>query len=318
VAGLKGQIAKVGQFFNVLADPWPYHHFTVLASRSGSGVAGYGTRYTSDQTILSYIFLPQLKSNAQAALQVLQYLEVTYPGLFPESAKRKWLEAAEFLLPEERKGLQEVKEITAEFEERIRVKKAENQKLAEANSFIRELLVANEGLDQDPSLRLSSVVRRALEFVGFSVEDIDQKTKSAIKKEDFWVIDGDYLAITEVSGTAQKNPKIKEFNDILGRITTIYKRRGDLELPDGANVRGLLVLNYDMNNHPTKRPKIYSGDDQHISQAAIEQGIGLLSTVELHKIIVSVKEGIISKSDAREILKQPGRIEFAASRAAAK
>jgi hypothetical protein len=142
------------------------------------------------------------------------------------------------------------------------------------------------------------------------VADIDETTKSVIKKEDFWVRDGDFLAITEVTGTIHKNPKVKEFNDILGRIATIYKRKTDLTLPEGVNVSGLLVLNYDYDTHPSKRPRPYTGDDDHIAQTAFEQGIGILSTVELHKIIVAVKQGLLLKSEARALLKKAGRIEL--------
>jgi hypothetical protein len=120
-----------------------------------------------------------------------------------------------------------------------------------------------------------------------------------------------FLAITEVTGTVNKNPKIKEFNDILARLTTIYKRKGELVLPPAATVSGLLVVNYDINTYPSKRPKLYvSGEDEHIVETAIEQGIGLLSTVELHKIIVAVKEGSLSKASARELIRKSGRIEY--------
>ncbi|HEV8076319.1 MAG TPA: hypothetical protein VGP66_10740 [Candidatus Acidoferrum sp.] len=154
------------------------------------------------------------------------------------------------------------------------------------------------------------MIKKALEFLGFGVEDIDQKTRSAIKKEDFWVTDGSFLAITEVTGTINKNPKIKEYNDILGRLTTIYKRKSDLVLPENAEVSGLLVLSYDIDNHPAKRPIVYSGADEHIAEGAVEQGIGLLSTVELHKIMVAVMENRLTKEAARAIIRKPGRIEF--------
>ncbi len=54
----------------------------------------------------------------------------------------------------------------------------------------------------------------------------------------------------------------------------------------------------------------YTGEDEYIVETAVEQGIGLLSTVELHKIIVAIKEGQLTKDEAREIIRKPGRIEF--------
>lgn len=142
------------------------------------------------------------------------------------------------------------------------------------------------------------------------MEDIDQKIKTVIRKEDYWVTDGNFLAIIEVSGTANKNPKVKEFNDILGRMATLYRRQNDLPLPTGYDIAGLLVLNYDVETPPSRRPRVYIGADAHIAETAVEQNIGILSTVELHKIVVAVKKGILTKHAARDLLKKPGRVEY--------
>lgn len=44
--------------------------------------------------------------------------------------------------------------------------------------------------------------------------------------------------------------------------------------------------------------------------AARDSNIGLLSTVELHKIAMAVKEDELAKESARSILRQFGRIEY--------
>jgi hypothetical protein len=305
----KGQIANVNQFFTASGDIYPFNHFAVLKSRSGKDVVAYGTTYEKTE-VLRYVLLPQLKDNASAIVLILQCLEKIWPELFPEKTKRGWLQGEEFKLPDEKAVQREIEEKIGETMEFVEAKKKERDRLIVENSFVRRLLVATEESKIDPSARLSGVVKRALEFLEFRVIDIDEKVKSAIRKEDFWVIDEDFFAITEVTGTTNKNPKIKEFNDILGRITTIYKRTGQLALPTKGPVSGLLVLNYDIDNHPHKRPRVYTGEDEAIVETAIEQGIGLLSTVELHKIIVAVKENRISKSEGRAMLRKPGRIEY--------
>jgi len=317
IAGFAGQVENVGQFYSVSDDPggiYPFNNFPVLSSRSGSNVAGYGTTYGRG-TLPRYIILPKLTNLAQRVIETLKCLEDVYPALFPDKIKRDWLQSDEFLLPQEKAIQEQVKQRIAESTEFVKSKKIEREKFARENFFVREMLIATEDATQEPEKRLSRVIMKALEFLGFGVEDIDQKTKSAIKKEDFWVSDGNFLAITEVTGTINKNPKIKEYNDILGRLTTIYKRKSDLVLPENAEVSGLLVLNYDIDNHPAKRPIVYSGADEHIVEGATEQGIGLLSTVELHRIIVAVMENRLTKEAARAIISQPGRIEFDAKRA---
>jgi hypothetical protein len=208
------------------------------------------------------------------------------------------------LLPEEVAVNEAIDEKVAEARSFIEAKQKEKEALAEANAFVRELLVAKEDPALPPAKRLSGVVKLALEFLGFQVEDIDQKIKKAIRK------DGKFLAITEVTGTESKNPKVKEFHDILGRMMTIYKRQTELVLPAGKDIGGLLVLNYDIETHPSRRPRAYTGADAHITDTAVEQNIGILSTVELHKIVMAVKKGIVTEDVARELVKKPGRIEY--------
>jgi hypothetical protein len=308
IAGFKVGIAKVGRFI-VAGDEYPFSHFPVLLSRSGEQIAAYGTTYT-EGTLPRYIILPQLKANARAVLEILQTLERVCPRLFPDRTKSAWLQSKEFQLRDERAKESEIEQKVAETVAIVDKLRVERELLAKNNDFIRLLLVTSEDIKVEKEYRLSSVVRKALEFLDFSVEDIDEKTKTAIKKEDFWVSDGDFFAITEVSGTAGTNPKVKEFNDILARIATIYRRKTDL-IPEGvSDVSGLLVLNYDCERHPSKRPKAYTGDLEHIIETAIEQNIGILSTVELHKIVVAVKEGTLEKGAARAALKRPGRIVY--------
>ena len=308
VAGFKRDIVHVGRFVSA-HDAFPFYHMAVLRTRNDEQVAAYGTSYES-ATLPRYVVLPQLASNVRALLQILQTVERLWPALFPEHNKTAWLHSDEFLLPDERAKDNEIEGTIAEAVKKIAKLREEREQLTKANSFIRQLLVATEDAKLELSERLSSLVKQALEFLGFSVRDIDQQTKTAIKKEDFWVTDEEYFAITEVTGTTNTNPKVKEFNDILGRITTIYKRKTDL-IPEGVTeVRGLLVLNFDCDRPPKKRPRAYAGELEHIVEAATEQNIGLLSTVELHKILVAVKEGKLTKEKARTLLKKPGRIEF--------
>jgi hypothetical protein len=314
IAGFAGQVESVGKFYSIAKQPggtgiYPFNTFPVLISRNHSCVAGYGTTYNQG-TVPRYIILPKLKNLPHGAIEVLKCLEDVSPELFPDKVKRDWLQSDEFLLPQEKAIEEEVNQRIAEVTRFLGSKKLEREKFASENFFVREILVATEDTKREPAKRLSQVIKTALEFLGFRVENIDEKTKSAIKKEDFWVIDGTFLAITEVTGTVNKNPKIKEFNDILGRLTTIYKRRSDLILPEGLTVDGLLVLNHDIDTHPAKRPIVYSGDDQHIVEAAVEHGIGILSTVELHRIVVAVMENRLSKDAARAMIRKPGRIEF--------
>lgn len=305
---LKADVSSVGEFFWA-EDSDGIWNVPVLVTRDGHWVMGYGTTY-SERGVPKYVVLPKMKRTAHAVIEILRCLEDLVPTLFPDKRRTDWLESEEFLLPEEISINSAIAAKVDEAERFIEAKQAEKKVVAEQNSFVRSLLVAKEDPALPPDRRLSGVVRSALEFLEFEVEDIDQRIKSAIKKEDFWVSDGKFLAITEVTGTVNKNPKVKEFNDILGRMMTLYRRQSELVLPAGKDIGGLLVLNYDLENHPSNRPRPYTGTEAHITDTAVEQNIGILSSVELHKIIMAVKKGELDKAAARELLKKPGRIEY--------
>ena len=165
------------------------------------------------------------------------------------------------------------------FNELVTQKRIEREQIGERYRFIRQILVATEDPNLDIKDRLSTNVKLSLEFLGFDVTDVDEKIRGAIRKEDFWARDRDFLAVVEVTATKNKNPKTKEYNDILGRMATLFKRR-DL-VPDASRVSGLLILNYDLKTNPFGRPRVYTGDSEEIVRAAGGTGIGLLSTVDL-------------------------------------
>jgi hypothetical protein len=305
---LKGQISSVGSFYSV-QDEGGWWNVPVLVTRDGHWVMGYAVTY-GEQATPRYIVLPQMERPAEAIIEILRCLEELAPALFPDKRRTGWLETDEFSLPEELAINDAIAQTVEDAKAFIAAKQQEKKTVADKNFFVRALLVAKEDPALPPDRKLSGVVRSALEFLGFDVEDIDQKIRNAIKKEDFWVSDGGFLAITEVTGTVNKNPKIKEFNDILGRMATLYKRQGELVLPTGKDIVGLLVLNHDIENHPSNRPIPYVGAEAHIVDAAVEQGIGILSTVELHRIVMAVKKGSLGKEAARELIKRAGRIEY--------
>jgi hypothetical protein len=314
IAGFVHEIVTVEQY--ILADlraiPHPYYHYPVIVNRNGDVVAAYGARYNDQmaRTEPLYIVLPQLRDNARAVSDLLRLVTRLLPELFPDLQKQVWYDSDEFALSEEKAIEREIEQKVVEANEFIDDKRAEKVAVAERYGFIKSILVATESAEVVAE-RLSINVKRTLEFLGFQVEDIDAKTKGAIKKEDFWVKDGDFLAITEISATTNKNPKTKEYSDLLGRMSTIYKRK-DL-VPESQGVTGLLVLNYDIDTHPWRRPRLYSGGDEEFVAAAKASGIGLLSTVELYKIAIAAKDGAISKEEARRLVKQFGRIEFKSS-----
>jgi hypothetical protein len=314
IAKMKGQVAfPIQRYISDKGLPaHPFYHFSLIVNRNDDLIATYGTAYINGGFKPVYVMLPPLRDSAAALVQMLDTLAEVRPELFPDRpGKRSWSSSKDFALREELAIDEELAEREAEFAAFVDWAKAERVKVAERFEFMRKILVATEDPTVPAEDRLSTNIKVSLEFLGFQVTDVDAKIRGAIKKEDYWAEDGDFLAIVEVTATKNKNPKTKEFNDIVGRMMTLFKRR---ELvPDASKISGLLILNYDLDTHPFKRPRVYTGDAEEIVLAAEEQNIGLLSTVELHKLLIAVKEGKLSRDAARALLRQPGRIEFKTS-----
>jgi hypothetical protein len=81
-------------------------------------------------------------------------------------------------------------------------------------------------------------------------------------------------------------------------------------VPNPAKISGLLIVNYDIATNPMQRPKLYGGEAKEIVGPAKDQSIGLLSTQELYNIAVAAKDGVITKEQARSLIKGFGRIDF--------
>jgi hypothetical protein len=304
ISKLRNDIAlPINQYISWPGNTYPFNHMPVVLTLNGDEVASYGSTYRQKAI---YVVLPQMNHNATAVLKLLEVFVDLYPELFPDIKRRDWYDSSEFAFDEEKQIDKEVEAAIEHTQAFIETKTKEKAEIKKRYAFMKEILVATE--NGEPDARLSTKTRQVLEFLGFTVDDIDEKIKGAIRKEDFWVKDEDFIAITEVTGTKNKNPKIKEYNDLLGRMTTIFKRR-DL-VPDASTIQGLLVINHDIDSHPARRPNLYAGDAEEIVRAARDQDIGILSTVELYKIAIAVKNGVMSKGEARGLIKQKGRIEY--------
>jgi hypothetical protein len=140
-----------------------------------------------------------------------------------------------------------------------------------------------------------------LEFLGFKVTDIDAQIGDDIRKEEFWVKDGDFLAITKVIDAKETRPLYQEYSDLQARMTTVFRHRE--HAADSENVSGLLIVNYDLANRSFRPPRLFTGAAQEMVKAAVEKRIGLLSTVELYRIAIAVKDGHLSATDGRALIK---------------
>jgi hypothetical protein len=311
IARLAPRIKSVHQYPVSNSSDYPLYHSPVLLNRNGDVVAMYCTTHT-DKTHLSCVMLPQFDDNTAVLIDLLRVIAEVEPQVIPNLSDNSWLSSDKFLFSEEIAIEKEIESKQKELNGFIQDKRKEATEIVKKYEFIRKMLTNTE--DGDKEERLSTIVKKTLEFLGFKVTDIDEKLKAALKKEDFWVEDTGFFAITEVSATVNKNPKTKEYGDLLARRSTIFQRRALMPEVDPSIVSGLLVLNFDIKTNPDKRPIIYGGGEQEFVGAAEENSIGLLSTVDLYRIAVDVKDGRLSREEARKVIRQFGRIVYPAER----
>ena len=194
IASFRSKIAEPVRQYSHWAErqrQWPFSHFPVIVNRNGDQIASYGTTYDS-RTIPRYVVLPQLNNNSTALAELLGLIARLHPELFPDRELREWYTADEFAFQEEKNIDQELEEKIQDIRALIARRQQEKVEVAERYGFIKKILVAKEDPAVETDDRLSTNVRKVLEFLGFQVEDIDAKIRGVIRKEDFWVRDGDF------------------------------------------------------------------------------------------------------------------------------
>jgi len=289
----------------------PHLHQPVIVNRNGDVVAAYGVVLGDAGMSALYIVMPQLKENAKALVEILELLVQLAPDWFPDVQLLDWYDGEELKVSEEKEIQDEIDRIKKRTDDCVAecLRKIDNVRTEW--DFLKRILVATEDAEE-AGAKLSASVRRVLEYLGFQVDDIDEKIRNAIRKEDFWIADEDFFAIGEVTGTVRKNPKQTEFSALLGRMKTIAQR-ADLR-PERSRWTGMLIINHDLKTQPSRRPLLYSGGEEEVVKAAAENEIAVVSTVELHRIAMAVKEGKLDQKQARMILKRFGRIELEPSK----
>lgn len=292
----KDKIITVTQYlYSTVKDP--IYHSPLVVNYNHDQIAAYGTTY-SGRTILQYLVLPQFRNNSEILVDLMTLLVELRPELFPEIKRVDWIDSPEFLPLE-------IKKIQGEIEDEIiKAKKIIDSKMeqmkvkGEELKFLKQILIADdEHFEGDNKLKPS--VLKVLDFLGFKVIDMDKQVENGKKKEDLLLSDetDGFRALVEVKGTNKQNVPVSYYTQLLGHLRKSHD----------STIRGLLIINHDRINHPYKRTLLYADDEELFGD---ENDIGVLSTVELYKIISVVRDGKISKEKAREVIKGTNRIVF--------
>jgi hypothetical protein len=245
----------------------------------------------------NFLVLPPIPGKyARITVEILSQLPQWRPELFPKSENFEWASDSKYWSPamvEESKNRQRLKE---EYENKINESETKFASHASDDLFMKQILIADDGDEYPENENLTSSCCEALEFLGFRVENKEKSTEKGKRREDIICQDGDYVALVECKGTISENPPEKYHSQLLNHL-----------LASEDIKKGLLVINHDRKNDAFSRLPLYD-DAPHIIDESPNTGI--FSTVELFKIVRAVQTDEITKDDARELIKAPGRIEY--------
>lgn len=258
----------------------------------------------SNDEIVSYIYLskkkgiyvfPVLENNSLFLLEFLDTVAPSLqPSLFPNSTQKKWTENIEYILPNQKKLIDEKDKIIEEFKKSIDLK--EKEILVNHNKYLFLHDILTESGD-----KLVSAVIIFLKWLGFeNIIDMDTLSKT-VKEEDIQIETDKGLLVIEVKGIGgtSKDSECSQISKIK------YRRAKERNKFD---VHGLYIVNH-QRHIPAKNRENPPFSEKQIEDSLNEER-GLLTTWSLFNLYFDIQNGIITKKEAKGIMFNYGLLEF--------
>lgn len=265
----------------------------VFFNKNGDVIGAYMDnmhRY-SDVDQPTCMLLPQFKNNIEV-IEGLINEKAKISNLFHALRVNSWQEA-DNLLPTSVKAYEQQKGALAmKFDASLRAlnaaQEAERQKYSHLTG-----LVANQGdeLVADVEWALRDVLR-------LGVTNSDALMRSRVRKEDLVITLGMKTLLAEVKGTESQNPSPAYVSQLLTHAALNKK-------PDKVIDGCMLIVNYNLQQDPSKRPLAYSGELE-----GLLADITFLDTRVLHALILLVIEGDLTAEEAIGALDKLGRVQI--------
>lgn len=285
---------KHGGNFNPNGPEEPSTVQAFIAAGDGSILAGWYDRSDSSQAWLLPSDTPDLHLWVKAALAEWHDLAPNrFPGIPDWSHLPRWMTAEEISLVSDLDGLNSRREAMlrqlADEEAGIRVRLRVARD--EADGFERALLTTQ-------SEDLVAVVIKALSELGFKVVDADTHADPSDHLEDIRIEDSDepgWIALGEVKGYT-KGAKTEALTQFL-RFQARYVQR------IGSTPSAMwYIVNQFLARDPSTRQPVLHGKDDDVRAFASGRGL-VLDTTELFRLLMDVRDGSISASEARVLLR---------------
>ncbi len=243
------------------------------------------------------IMLPQLKSKKQL-LDILfrEVLFQYFSEYFPEIETKTWTRNHQYYLPEQQRLEIEKQEITKKYQEEFDRIDKELEAAANKYKFLHDILI-------ETGDKLVKSVITYLKWLGFdNAIEKDKTATEGLLEEDIQIDLGEKgLLIIEVKGIngTSKDSECSQISKIKYRRSRERKR---------FDVFALYIVNNERNIEPLKRTIPPFNDNQ--IQDAINDDRGLMYTWQLFNLYFNVKNGFITKEEARNRILQTGLVDF--------
>lgn len=256
--------------------------------------------YTSNQILISYtlrfIFLPSFKDHIRIINEILAQLSSWRPDLFLQSVNFSWLDEEKYFPKQVLEIHLKLEAENKRHEEAIGKLQAEVNEYIQKDWFMRQLIIADDSDEFEEALRLTPAVEKALQELGFAVERRETVLREGKRREDLIIRDEEFEALLECKGTTSSNPPERFVSQLQQHL-----------LSNRSTPSGILVVNHDRMRDAFSRGLPYE-DAKHLWEDATN--ITVLPSVELYKIVRAVQGQKLSKVQARELIKQPGRVQY--------
>lgn len=242
-------------------------------------------------------YFPQIENKFKFLSEFLKNVAPSIsPDLFPFSTTFTWKENREYWLPNYEVLIEEKEQIIKDYEQKLSQKEKEISKNKDEYSFLHEILTETG----------DSLVNATIEFLkwlGFSnVLNADHlKLEGRVLEEDIQIETEEGLIIIECKGIGGTSTDAD-----CSQISKIKHRR--CKQRNKFDVFAIYLVNHQRYLPPLQRNNPPFNEIQ--IQDALSDERGLLTTWQLFNLYYEIKNGIISKEEARISLINFGLIEF--------
>lgn len=258
--------------------------------------------FNQDDEVIAYIefdesdgyelLLPVCQNKEKLIDELLtQVLPEIFPDIFPESKEFQWINNEEFKPKEVLKYEKKKKELKHEYEKQLEEIQMQEAQIYEKYQFLNDLLIQTGSV-------LVKAVCKYFEWLGFSnVQEIDGREN--IFREDIQAVDGSTLFIMEVKGIGGTSTDA-ECSQIAKHRRKREKENRDKEI----------VPIYIVNHQRYKQPQLRENPPFTVDQIdyAYSDERGLLTTWQLYQQFKLIEEGVFTKEETRQAMRQTGLI----------